>query len=98
MNDDARRDRRERARIWFFGSLTCAVIVLWMAWSMTADRRAIARLPAEQRRVVYEHTLTSIRTMCTSLDDPAIRRRCREQAEFLTTFPECDAECQKLVA
>jgi hypothetical protein len=58
----------------FLGIATSIVLVVWMLWSMTADRRAIAHLPAHQRRVIFEHTLSGVRTMCIEQEDPVIRR------------------------
>ena len=95
--DDSKRERRERWLIWGMSLLSALTLVGWMIWSGTAERRAIAKMPVEQRQLIYEHTLESVRAMCADRSDDDIRQRCREQAEFLLVFPECQDECQKLI-
>jgi hypothetical protein len=76
---------------------TASALLAWMLWSMNAERRSIARMPAEQRRVIYDHAIEGLRALCREPVDPTMRRRCREQAEFLAAFPECDAACEELI-
>ncbi|HZR84431.1 MAG TPA: hypothetical protein VFD92_25255 [Candidatus Binatia bacterium] len=94
-SEDPRRDRRERVLIWLVTLVSLIALVGWIAWSVSEERRAIAHMPPEQRRVIYDHTMDTIRSMCADRSDAAIRQRCREQAQFLLAFPECDADCEQ---
>lgn len=91
-------DRRERILMWTLIAITLVGILTWIAWSLSAERRAIAGLPAEERGRIFAHTRETVETMCRDPSEPSLRSRCREQAEFLLMFPECDRDCEALIA
>jgi cytochrome b pre-mRNA-processing protein 3 len=71
------------------------VVVGVFLFDPDTERRAVRRLPEAERRALYGRTLRTLETSCA----PAERSRglddyCREQAEFLLNFPECDAACR----
>jgi hypothetical protein len=73
--------------------IAATVTILWL-WNSDAERKAILNLPPSERRALYERTLRTLETTC----NPQGRARglddfCRNQAEFIVRFPECDAAC-----
>jgi len=63
------------------------------------ETRALLRMPAEQRRVLYERTLQSTQSLCAQAEtDGALVERCVDSAQFLLAFPECDGACQALAS
>lgn len=89
-----------RARIGLPGAVIALVaiglIVLWV-WNQGAERRAISRLPPSDRANLYRHDLESLRALCgEGPRTDALDRECRERAEFIVQFPECDQSCQEL--
>jgi len=77
-------------------AVVLAIIGVLVAWFWTSDeeRRALQEMPAEQRRALYDDSLKAARAMCRSAESaPPLAQHCRESAELLTAFPECDAEC-----
>ena len=74
------------------GVATAVLLVLRAAGS---ERRALARMPADDRRAFYETTLDGARATCRRADrEPAFRARCADAARFVSAFPECDASCR----
>ena len=74
------------------GVATAALLVLRAAGS---ERRALARMPTDDRRALYETTLENAHATCARAEtDPAFRARCAGAARFLLDFPECDASCR----
>lgn len=74
--------------------LACALAVYLHA-RLTRDLRG---LPAPERRVLYERTLETLRTSCTHSPGPPLTDYCRDQANFIERFPECDSACRELAA
>jgi hypothetical protein len=77
---------------WLYISLLSAAVWIW--WS---GQNNVARLPAPERGAFYERTRGTLTALCDpskglmGLDD-----YCREQAELILQFPECDAACRAL--
>ena len=68
---------------------------IW-AWHLGAQSRALRHLPAEERRVLFERTLHTLQAPCTPEKRNGLDDFCREQAEFVLQFPECDKACAVL--
>jgi hypothetical protein len=68
---------------------------LMFATGKHALRTSIEELAPEERHALYGRTLENLRSSCAQqrggLDD-----FCREQADFIVQFPECDRACQQL--
>ena len=81
-----------------WGAVLVALLALCMAalwlWSHGSERRALLAMDPAQRRVLFEETRAGYRTMCASPGVEGLALRCRNQAEFLRDFPECDGACQ----
>lgn len=58
----------------------------------------IAELPPSERRAFYERTLETLRATCSRAAGPEVSEYCRQQARFITHFPECDAACRDIAA
>ena len=66
-------------------------------WNRSAEERAVRHLPAEERRTLYDRTLRTLQDPCLpSKRASGLDAFCREQAEFIMEFPECDAVCVAL--
>jgi hypothetical protein len=88
--------RLRRALAWIALALGVAGVASYLVWQQGAEDRAIRSLPAEERRAQFLRTAEELRTVCA--DPPAaLRPHCRQQAEFLSRFPECDTACLQLV-
>jgi hypothetical protein len=78
--------------------LVCAVILAlltWWGWEGGAARRVLRRLPEAERSALYERTAKDLQQVCNS-PPAALQPYCDQQAEFLLSFPECDADCRAL--
>lgn len=69
-------------------------VAFWI-WSEGAERRALRNLPPAERQAVYERSLENFRAVCAS-GELALGEYCREQAQILLAFPECDESCRAL--
>ena len=47
--------------------------------------------------VLPPRTRQTLETSCTNASGASLIDYCREQAEFIKQFPECDSECHSLV-
>ncbi len=69
---------------------------LWY-WQGTAEHRAVHRLPPEDRAAVFRREFDAFHALCgQGPRGDALQARCKEKAEFILEFPECDARCQEL--
>jgi hypothetical protein len=77
--------------------LIVAMTAFW-AWNRNAERRALARMPPDQRAALFEQTRVTTTALCDrAAVDGALRDRCIASAEFMSAFPECDDACQTYV-
>ena len=92
----------ERSRKIAWVVVLCALgVVLLALWQTgrTSEPRAIRQLSVEARHALYDRTLGTLRSSCDSNTRPAgLARHCREQAEFIVQFPECDDACRALAS
>jgi hypothetical protein len=75
-----------------------ALVLGWTAWIGWIEQRttaAIASLPTAERRASYQLAVDELRGVCVR--EPRLIDHCREQAEFVIKFPECDDDCRGLV-
>jgi hypothetical protein len=78
-------------RLLLFALVAIAVWVTAIAWRDYQLKAQIRAMPEAERHAVYGHTIDELRSVCKT--EPALRARCRAQAELTLKFPECDAEC-----
>lgn len=92
------RHPRLRRSLVIAGALALALMaaLLWYA-SQVAERTAIAELPVQERRELYERTLHTLKTTCDPARQPTgLETFCHDQAELILQFPECDGACRAL--
>ena len=80
-------------------AIVAGVLVFLFLWysSQMVEPSAIRELPEADRRALFERTLRTLATSCDPEAHPeGLARFCREQAEFVVQFPECDEACRKL--
>lgn len=98
----ARATARQRSRRIAVAVAAAALVIALLAVMYlrgTAERRAIARLPAPERRALYDRTLSTLRSTCNPHARPAgLEGYCADQAAFIQRFPECDSACEDLAA
>lgn len=76
--------------------LASALFAVWIS-SGAARREVLARLPEPERRALYERTLHALTSTCQATPrSSGLEDFCREQAQFVLRFPECDASCRAL--
>jgi hypothetical protein len=87
-----------RGRAWrILAVVLAAVILLAFLWSLGAEQRAIGRMDPVERRAVYEQAFGELQRLCGSGPrDDVLEKRCVEQIQFISQFPECDARCQEI--
>ena len=87
-------------RPWGVAGLVCAGLVFVAAVAAADFSRGLDKLRAADRAALYRRVIADVDGAC-SLPDAragALRDHCRQQAEFIRLFPECDARCQQLAA
>jgi hypothetical protein len=80
---------------WLALVVAVAGLVLILVHSGGAERRAIREMPAGERQALFARTVQNLRSVCSAPED-AMRDFCREQAQLVLQFQECDTSCQKL--
>ena len=78
-------------------AFTVAIVgVIWLwAWSDGAERRAIRSMPQLERQALHARTLQNLKSVCSPPSD-ALHDFCREQAQLVLEFQECERTCQEL--
>lgn len=74
-----------------------AAVVVGVRVELSAKRRALRTLPAEQRAAVLARTLEELRETCGPGAPDVLRDHCRELASFAAQFDDCRGECEALV-
>ncbi len=88
-----------RRRVILWGGLFLLLLLAVVIYDLTAERRAIEKMEPQARAALYQETWKSFRTLCQEQASLALASRCREQAQFIQSFPECDEACrQQLVS
>ena len=90
--------RARGALAWLAGALALAAALALVVVAQMRLERELSNLPSSERRALYERTLETLRTACSQARGPEVAGYCREQADFITHFPECARECRELAA
>jgi hypothetical protein len=75
--------------------LAVGLFAYWL-WSSGEEQRAIQDLPNTERRAFYNRTLQNLISVCVGSDAVHFGDFCREEAERVLLFPECDNRCRDL--
>lgn len=65
-------------------------------WESERDASSVRSMPEGERKALYERTMETLRTVCSGEHASAVPDLCRDQAELVVTFPECDDACREL--
>ncbi len=84
--------------LWLGGVLGIALVCVLALHHHTRLDRELLDVPELERRALYERTRETLRVSCTQPRGPTFTGYCREQADFLRRFPECDNECREFAA
>ncbi|WP_164011046.1 hypothetical protein [Pyxidicoccus trucidator] len=83
------------------GGVLLVLGVVWL-YVQGGENRALNALAPVQRAALFQETRDDIRRIC--LTDAGVKsggrleKRCRQQADFLTRFSECDEACRREIA
>ena len=76
-------------------ALALAVTTLFWWARSREEEGALAGLAVDQRRLLFSRELASFHEICRNARrDARLLTRCRERAEFIVRFPECDSSCR----
>lgn len=67
----------------------------WIWYSGCIDRE-LRDLPEADRQALYQRTSQTLKQTCSESSGPQMTDYCRDQAELLLHFPECDDDCRAL--
>ena len=95
LRDAARRRLRLIRAVILALGLTVGVGALAI-WFGRGEERALRRMPADERATLYRRTLDNLVTVCADSGAAGLSEFCREQAEFILKFPECDDTCRAM--
>jgi cytochrome b pre-mRNA-processing protein 3 len=82
--------------------LLLVVLVVGLAWWLLRStarptRQALLELPIAERTAMFRRALDDL-AVCEERHDPRLATTCRDRAEFLLLFPECDGACRDRTA
>ncbi len=73
------------------------LVGVWIAVMAAHERRltrVIHALPAPLQQEMYRRTYDELATVCST--QPGLDDHCRDEADLLLRFPQCDADCRAL--
>lgn len=80
--------------------VVAGMILLVMAGATIVNdwqvQRELARMSDGARQPLFERVQETLRNACPHAKGEELRNYCRDQAQFLALFPECDGPCQRL--
>jgi hypothetical protein len=68
-----------------------------LALGSGSERRALRRLPDEQRRALLTRTVEELQQTCVKGRPDALATHCRHLASFAAQFDECTGACAAVV-
>ena len=91
------RPRDWRSAVPLLSLLAVALLVTAVEWSLSSERAALRRLPAEERAALVLRTVSELRASCGAGRPDVLKSHCHELASFAAGFEECRGECAELV-
>ncbi len=82
---------------WLAGGLVVVALAAFAILQQTGREREVRNLPASERAALYQRTLETLKTICANASGSTLKEYCRNQAEFIGLFPECDESCRARV-
>lgn len=84
-------------QVLLIGGVLIVLLLALITWRVISERRAVERLDPETRVALFSKTWQSFQLLCGDGADPALESRCKDQANFLRDFPECQEECRQRI-
>ena|ERR1051326_404973 len=82
-------------------SLAAMIVVglgLFWTWRRGTERRALLQLAPAERQEIYQREVATFRTLCIiKAGEADWEERCRQRADFILRFPECDSQCRTMM-
>jgi hypothetical protein len=85
-----------RFLLYALAALLVVGLISYWVWSLGEEQRAIRDMPITERRAFYHRTLQNLTSLCMGSEAAQLVIFCREEAERILLFPECDHQCQDL--
>lgn len=79
---------------WLAAGLVVAALAALAIFQQTRLGRELKHMPETERRALYQRTLETLKTTCANTSAATLKEYCREQAEFISAFPECLEICR----
>src|SRR4051794_39108799 len=87
----SRRLPRKGRAIWLVTVGALAGTAAWSTWNR-GEAGAISAMGEGKRRALFSREEATFYELChTALADGRLLDRCRERADFITAFPDCDS-------
>jgi hypothetical protein len=96
VDDPSPVDTPSMRRLATFGWILLLLLAGAYLSSFVGLRTPMRDLPEPQRKLLFERTQATVRDVCAPGVAESIHAFCRQQAELLLQFPECEADCQGL--
>lgn len=80
-----------------FLALVVVFVLVALASGADSERRALRRLPHEQRLMLLAHTVDELHQLCGDGRPAALKTHCRDLASFAAQFDECRGDCEAVV-
>lgn len=80
------------------GAIALGCLGVWL-WVQSSEGGALRALSPAQREALFKETWKDQRMKCPTSAKPVdTPERCRQRAEFLLLFPQCDEACRAQLA
>ena len=89
------RELHQKLGICSLFALAAVASVMGLVAYQRSENAELRGLPLAERATLYERTLGSLNSTCMHTSSEALVSYCREQAQFLARFPECNNSCQQ---
>ncbi len=97
--DMAPPPRESKGRRWVvIGAVAVVSLIVWV-WVHRSEEGAVRAMSPAQREAFYKEAWADQRTKCLAASGPLEPEgKCRQRAEFLLLFPQCDEACRAELA
>jgi hypothetical protein len=96
MDSEQKLIRRKRQLQVLVLVLFIAFVVALLLRGPLQERETIRSMPEPERRAAFDKEMAAFKALCIEGPGSQLDARCRERAEFLEQFPECDQSCRAL--
>jgi len=85
-------------RVGVLGAIAAVSLGVWL-WVQNSEGGAVRAMAPAQREALFKETWKAQRMRCPRTAEAAdTPERCRQRAEFLMLFPQCDETCRAELA